>query len=110
MFLRDHRHNLYHLDMNNFQKQSSKEMNYFRTELMREYVHNYSKMSEQRRATILYEIPFNTHFNWNFNLVSVMTCMGQKNDAIKGLFKAGVPYIAELNGNTPLFHAVQMHD
>lgn len=110
MFVRDHRKNLYQLDMDNFQKQSSKDMNYFRTELMRQYIHFYSKMSEERKRTILKEIPFNTHFNWNFNLVSVMACMGQKSDPIKGLFKHGVPYIAELNNNTPLSHAVDMHD
>lgn len=110
MFVRDHLHNLYFLDMNNFQKQSSHEMNYFRTELMRYYIHYYPKMSDLRRRTILREIPFNTHFNWNFNLVSVMACMGQKSQAIKGLFKNGVPYIAELDGKTPMSHAYEMRD
>lgn len=85
-------------------------MNYFRTELMRQFIHYYPYMSDHRRKTILNEIPFNTHFNWNLNLVSIMTCIGQKSEAIKCLFKNGVPYISEINGNTPMTHAVEKHD
>lgn len=76
MFLRTRSHHVYHLDMNNFQMKSDKQMNYFRTELMRYYMHNYKGMNEVQRQAILDEIPFNTHFNWHFNLVSVLSCLG----------------------------------
>lgn len=85
-FVRDKNHDLYYLDMNNFQKQSGQDMNYFRTELMRYYIHNYPKMSKIQRNTVLTYIPFMTHFNWNMNLVSVLSFMGNKHEAINGLF------------------------
>lgn len=85
-------------------------MNYFRTELMRYFMHNYTKLTKIQKTAILSEIPFNTHFNWNFNLVTVLSCIGNKSDAIKGLLQFGVPYISQENGNTPLYHAVEMHD
>lgn len=51
-----------------------------------------------------------THFNWNLNLVSVLSYMGNKPEAINGLLKFGVPYISEEDGYTPMQHAVEMHD
>lgn len=101
---------LYHLDMNKFQKKSDGEMNYFRTELIRYYIHNFKRMSLGQRECILNEIPFNTHFCWNFNLVSVLTFMGQKNEVITDLFNHGVPYITEVDGTTPLIRADKMND
>lgn len=77
-FIRGKDKKLYNLDMKNFQEKSDSEMNYFRTELMRYFVHNYNKMSEVQRNSILQQIPFNTHFNWDFNLISVLSCMGNK--------------------------------
>lgn len=56
------------------------------------------------------EIPFNTHFCWNFNLASVLTFMGQKSEVIADLFNYGVPYITEVDGTTPLIRAVKMND
>lgn len=85
-------------------------MNYFRTELMRYYMHNYTKMSVVNRKTILSYIPFTTHFNWNMNLLNVLSVMGNKHEAMNGLLKYGVPYISEDDGYTPMWHAVEMHD
>lgn len=85
-------------------------MNYFRTELMRYFVHNYNKMSDVQRISVLQQIPFNTHFNWDFNLISVLSCMGNKSEAIKDLLDYGVPYIAEADNVTPIKHAINIHD
>lgn len=56
------------------------------------------------------QIPFNTHFNWDFNLVSVLALMGNRTCALKGLLDFGVPYITGDDGKTPMCHAVEIND
>ena len=82
MFLRDKNHKLFQLDMNNFQMKSDEHINYMRTELMRYYIHNSIKMSQKQINAIISHIPFNTHFRWDCNLVSVLAHMGDKSDAV----------------------------
>lgn len=90
-------------------------MNYLRTELMRYYIHNKTTMSEIQSKAILHHVPFKTHFNWDFNLVSVLATMGNRSEALAGLLDYGVPYISLEGGKneedkTPMSHAYDIND
>lgn len=69
--------------------------------------------NEQRRQAVINHISFNTHFNRNFNLISLMSAAGGMKDQIQILFDHGITYVVDkIDGElvSPLHYAAHTFD